>query len=557
MGETTRKNTTIPSALALLFFLFSGLTNKGRAAYAQDAQYSNPRITHLSLAELGDIEVTTTSKEPVKVSRTPAAIFVITQEDIRRSGATSLPEILRLVPGLEVARLDSDRWSVAIRGFGAVLNNKLLVLIDGRSVYTPLFAGVYWQVQATPLEDIERIEVIRGPGGAIWGANAVDGIINIITKNSKDTHGALLSLGGGNVDQGNYAFRFGGGNGRGFDYRIYGMGFTRGPEFHSDGRNFDDWRMGQGGFRADWNRGPRDSITLQGDSYNGDEGQATTFGVYSPPGQRTVYGNAEVAGGNLLGRWKRVLNDRSDFQIQAYYDHTNHFEPEIGETRDTLDVDFLHHLTLPGGQDFLWGLGARWSPANYEQPVASIDFLPHHQTDKIYSGFVQDEIPLRSDRLSLTVGSKFEHNNYTGFEVQPSARLLWTRTPRQTFWASISRAVRTPSRLDEDVQLTDFATVKPLPIYLRVVGDGRFYSEELIAFEGGYRAMLSPRVYMDVAVFQNEYNYLSSFQVGSFFLEPAPVPVHAVLPVFTRNGIEGVAAGFEVAPDWNPANGGN
>lgn len=194
------------------------------------------------------------------------------------------------------------------------------------------------------------------------------------------------------------------------------------------------------------------------------------------------------------------------------------------------------------------------SPANFIQPVAAINFLPHHMTDKMYSGFVQDEIPLVSDRLSLTVGSKFEHNNYAGFEVQPSARLLWNRTPHQTFWASISRAVRTPSRLDENIQIDFIATATPLPIYLRVLGDGQFYSEELVAYEAGYRALVTPHSYLDFAVFQNEYNYLSSFQVGSFSLEPSPAPAHAILPLLTRNGIKGAATGFEVVPDWKPTN---
>jgi iron complex outermembrane receptor protein len=478
----------------ILFCLLgvSGLVGESRADTPQADQAATGRLTHLSLEQLGNTEVTTASKEPAQVWRTAAAIYVITQEDIRRSGATSIPEILRLAPGVEVARLDSDHWSVGIRGFGAVLASKLLVLIDGRSVYTPLFAGVYWQVQATPLEDIERIEVIRGPGGTIWGANAVNGVINIITKSAKDTHGSMVSVGGGNVDQGTGAFRYGGGNDRGFNYRVYGMGFTRSPAFHSDGRNFDDWRMGQAGFRADRDLGARDTFTSQGDIYREIAGETTQYALYSPPSQVTVDGNAELTGGNLLGRWKRVLNERSDFQVQAYFDRTNHFEPEFGETRNTFDVDFLHHLTLPGQQNFLWGLGARVSPSNVVQLVPTIDFLPHHMTDQIYSGFVQDEIPFFHRRLSLTLGSKLEHNNYTGFEVQPSARLLWNRTPRQSFWGSVTRAVRTPSRLDEDIQINFFATVTPLPIYLRAGGNRQFRSEELIAYEAGYRTLVVP-----------------------------------------------------------------
>lgn len=538
------------TTVVLLLILWSGSVNKSWGS--QPPEGASEPLKQLSLEQLGQVEVTTASKEPEEVWKTPAAVYVITQEDIRRSGATSIPEALQLAPGVEVARVDSDHWSVAIRGFGAVLGSKLLVLIDGRSVYTPLFAGVYWQVQATPLEDIERIEVIRGPGGTIWGANAVDGVINIITKRSNDTHGSMVSMGGGSVDQGTASVRYGGGNGRGFNYRVYGMGFTVGPQFHSDGRNFDDWRMGQAGFRTDWDRGPRDTFTFQGDIYREIAGETTQFALYSPPSQLTVDGNAELTGGNLLGRWKRVLSERSDFQVQAYFDRTNHFEPEFGETRDTFDVDFLHHLTLPWQQKFLWGLGARVSPSNVVQTVATTDFLPHHMTDQIYSGFVQDEIPLFSKRLLLTLGSKLEHNNYTGFEVQPSVRLLWNRTSRQSFWASVTRAVRTPSRLDEDITINFFATDTPLPIYLRASGNRQFQSEKLIAYEAGYRTLLSSHFYVDLALFYNDYDDLYSFQVGAPFLELSPPPPHAIIPVLTSNGIRGAAMGFEVAPDWKP-----
>jgi iron complex outermembrane receptor protein len=543
----------LPNAISCLLMV-AGLISVSWADSGQGERDGGVPLKQLSLEQLGSLEVTTASKEPEQVWRTPAAIYVITQEDIRRSGVTSLPEALRLAPGVEVARVDSDHWSVAIRGFGAVLASKLLVLIDGRSVYSPLFAGVYWQVEATPLEDIERIEVIRGPGGTIWGANAVNGVINIITKNSKDTHGAMVSVGGGNVDEGRGTVRYGGGNDRGFNYRVYGMGFARSPEYHAGGMNFDAWHTGQAGFRADREAGPRDTFTFQGDIYREVAGETTQYALYSPPSQVTVNGDAELTGGNLLGRWKRVLSERSDFQVQAYFDRTNHFEPEFGETRDTFDIDFLHHLTLPGQQNFLWGLGARVSPSNVVQRVPTLDFLPHHLTDTIYSGFVQDEIAFFDRQLALTLGSKLESNNYTGFEVQPSARLLWNRTPRQSFWVSATRAVRTPSRLDEDIQINFFATTTPLPIYVRASGNRKFLSEELIGYEAGYRTLVTSRCYVDIAVFDNHYNDLYSFQVGGIFLETSPVPVHAIVPLLTSNGIRGTAKGFEVTPDWKPAN---
>ncbi|MGH9432310.1 MAG: TonB-dependent receptor plug domain-containing protein [Terriglobia bacterium] len=528
----------------------------GRGQQAQESRKAKEQLTEMSLADLGNVEVTTVSKEPEEVWQTPAAVYVITQEDIRRSGATSLPEVLRLAPGVEVARVDSDHWSVGIRGFGGVLASKLLVLIDGRSVYTPLDAGVFWEAQNVPLEDVDRIEVIRGPGGTIWGANAVDGVINIITKSTKDTHGSLLSLGGGNVDEGTTGFRYGDGNGKGFNYRLYGMGFDRRSEFHSDGNRFDDWRAGQAGFRTDWDQQGGDAFTLQGDIYREAAGQDVAIANYSPPGTVDLLGDEELSGGNVLGRWKRVLNAGSDVQVQAYFDRTNHFAPQFGETRNTFDVDFLHHLTLPGHQDFLWGLGARVSPGNFSQHIQTLDFTPHSQTDQIYSAFVQDEIPLVSNRLSLTVGSKLEHNNYTGFEVQPSARLLWTRTPKQTFWASVTRAVRTPSRLDEDIQFATLLVPDPLPIpaFVRVFGNGNFFSEQLIAYEAGYRSLVTPKFYFDIATFHNDYNDLFGLGVesGSVSLQPLPLP-HLVLAFPIVNALKGATNGFEIAPDWRPA----
>src|SRR6267154_1732157 len=274
----------IATANAFVLLLWLTVTDQmTRAQVTQSNQNPPANLKQLSLEQLGNVEVTTASKEPEQVWRTPAAIYVITQEDIRRSGATSIPEILRLAPGLEVARTDSDHWAVGVRGFGGQFSKSLLMMIDGRSVYSPLFAGVYWQVQDTLLEDIERIEVIRGPGGTIWGANAVNGVINIITKSTKDTHGMLVSMSGGNVDQGIAEVRVGGGNGKGFDYRVYGKGFIRGPQYHPDGHLFDDWRMGQAGFRADWDRHHRETLTLQGDLYNGDAGQSQGVSSYSPP----------------------------------------------------------------------------------------------------------------------------------------------------------------------------------------------------------------------------------------------------------------------------------
>jgi iron complex outermembrane recepter protein len=533
---------------AAVFGLLTLFATDTYANSPQNDPETNAPLKQLSLAQLGNVEVTTTSKEPETVWRTPAAIYVITQEDIRRSGASSVPEVLRLAPGVEVARIDSNQWAVGIRGFGNSFSKSVLVLIDGRTVYTPLFAGVYWDVQNVLLEDVERIEVIRGPGGTVWGANAVNGVINIITKNSKDTHGKMAAIGGGNVEQGNGRFHYGGGYGTNLNYRVYGMGFGRAPGFHSDGNNFDDWQLGQGGFRVDWDNQKRDTLTVQGDLYEGNVGQLVNIGYYSPPASINVVGTQDVSGGNILGRWRRTV-EAGDIQVQAYYDRTYRLGPQLGDTRNTFDVDFIHHLTLLPRQDFIWGVGARWSPSDFTQTAATVDFLPHHQSDNIYSAFLQDQVALVRDKLQLTIGSKFEHNIYTGWELQPSARLLWTPSSHQTVWASVSRAVSTPSQVDENLQLTGYTAV-PFPFFVRIAGNPNFNSETLLGYEAGYRRLIAPQLYLDVSLFHNKYNDLTSFGTAAFSVETNPSPAHLLLTIPWANGIMGSTNGGEIAPDW-------
>jgi iron complex outermembrane receptor protein len=527
------------------------LQNSRAQAVGSDQPARN--LKQLSLEQLGNIEVTTVSKEPENIQRTAAAIYVLTQEDIRRSGATSIPEVLRTVPGVEVAQIDSSTWAIGIRGFGSGFSKSVLVVIDGRNVYTPLFAGVNWRLQNVMLEDVERIEVIRGPGGTIWGTNAVNGVVNIITKNSKDSRGMVVSAGGGSVDQGTGEFRYGGGLRQNLSYRVYGMAFGRGHEFHTDHDHFDDWQFGQGGFRMDWDNQGSDSFTLQGDLYRGDLGERQNIAFYSPPASINVDGTEDVSGGNVLGRWKHKLGEGSDFQLQAYYDRTYRLGAQLGETRNTFDIDFVHHLNALPLQDIIWGLGARWSPSDLIQTVATVDFLPHHQSDNIYSAFVQDEIAIVRNKLSATIGSKFEHNIYTGWEIQPSARLLWTPSVHQTIWAAVTRAVRSPSRLDEDLQLTGFITATPLPIFIRVAGNPQFMSETLLGYEAGYRTLVTSRFYVDLSLFHNNYNNLTSFGSAAFSFESSPPPLRLIITVPWANGIKGNTDGVEITPNWKVA----
>lgn len=539
------------------FVCFSLCAGIAPDCHAQAKRNHHPvNLASLSLSELGNVKVTTTTKEPEEVWQTPAAIYVITQEDIRRSGATSLPELLRLAPGVDVARIDSDHWAIGIRGFNGEFSKSLLVLIDGRSVYSPLFAGVYWQVQDTLLKDIDRIEVIRGPGGTIWGANAVNGIINIITKNAKDTHGTLLTAQSGNVDQGEAAARYGAAGGRRFDYRVYGKGFIRGAEFHPDGQNFDEWKMGQVGFRTDWTPNDRDSLNVQGDMYKGRDGERVAISFYSPPSLEVIDSPAhQTSGGDVVAHWRRQLGADSDFELRGYFDRTTRFSPQLDETRNTFDLDFLYHFAASPRNDVLLGAGARWSPSHIGQKFTTLDFDPHNETDSIDSWFAQDQIGMVPNKLSVILGSKFEHNNRSGFEWQPNARLLWTPAPHQTFWAAVTRAVRTPSRLDQDLRLTDYLnlSVAGFPAYFRVSGNKSFRSEKLVGTEIGYRALMTHTLYIDTAIFRNEYNDLYGYGPRSIFMEPDPAPAHLVLSQSLANALKGDTSGGEIAPDWKPS----
>ena len=535
----------------IILLVLAGLVDHSFAA-PQGGQANGEPLNQLSLAELGNVEVTTTSKEPEQIWKTPAAIYLLTRDDIRRSGATSIPEVLRLVPGVEVARINSNVWSVGIRGFGSSFSKSVLVLIDGRSVYTPLFAGVDWEMQNVLLEDIERIEVIRGPGGTIWGSNAVNGVINIISQNAKDTHGSYASTSSGNVSQSESGVRYGTRHGNNLDYRAYAMGFGRMPEFHSDGDNYDAWQVGQAGFRTDSRLTDRDTLTVQGDLYKGNVGQQVGIGYYSPPAQLNVDGTEDVSGGNLLGHWRRELSNRSDLQVQAYFDRTYRLGPQLGETRNTFDIDLVHHFVLMQRNEVIWGLGARWSPSDFIETVPTVIFTPQHEADNLYSAFVQDQIAIAQNKLWVTIGSKFEHNIFTGWENEPGGRVLWTPTSHQTLWAAVTRAVRTPSRIDEDLQLTGFDTASPPPppVYLCVCDNRKFVSETLLSYEAGYRKLVTPRFYVDIAAFHNKYNDLESYGNATISIVPTPPPYSILVSLPFANGIMGSTNGGEFSPDW-------
>ncbi|HEV8380826.1 MAG TPA: TonB-dependent receptor [Gemmatimonadales bacterium] len=492
-----------------------------RDSVAAQRRDSLDALKRLTLDQLMNIEVVSVAGRPERLSETASAIQVITHDDIRRSGATSLPEALRLASNLQVAQLDARQWAVSARGFNSTSANKLLVLIDGRTVYTPLFSGVFWDVQDVLLSDVDRIEVISGPGATLWGANAVNGVINVITKDAKDTGGLLVTGGGGSELRGLGSARYGGGLGAHAQYRIYGKAFSRDPTLLSNGQAAPDgWHMGQGGFRLDWHAPDSNHLSLHGDWYDGRIAQA------SP-------GHIAVSGGNVMAKWAHPISAKSEVTAQAYYDRTHRDIPgTFGEDLDIYDIDLRHHAVLGARHDVVWGVGYRLIN-DHVTNTAALAFLPPHVARQWFTAFVQDEIPLRGERVHLTLGTKIEHNDYTGFEIQPSGRVNWTFSPSRTLWAAISRAVRTPSRIDREL------FIPGQPPYFLAGGPG-FRSEQERAYELGYRHQQGALV-LTVASFYSRYHGLRSLEQVN---PPNPTPI------VIGNGQDGESYGAELTAQY-------
>lgn len=519
-------------------------------------------LTEMSLEQLMNIQVTSVSRKPQRIADAAAAVFVITQEDIRRSGVTSIADALRMVPGLEVARIDSNKWAVSSRGFNDRIANKMLVQIDGRTVYTPLFAGVFWDRQDTLLEDIDRIEVIRGPGATLWGANAVNGIINIMTKQADETLGGLVAAGGGTVERGFGAARYGVKLGEGTSMRLYGKYLDRSPFVDASGNETaDGWHAVRGGFRMDSGLTHRDSLTIQGDVYDSRLGETFTVPRLDPPFSSTFDFTSSAFGGNILTRWKHAFSASADFALQLYYDRSEQSFALVGEKRDLFDIDFQSRFPIRGSQEIIWGAGYRFSHdriANTE----TLTFIPSSKDDHLFSAFVQNDITIVDKHLHLILGSKFEHNDYTGFEVQPTARLLWTPDTKHTVWSAVSRAVRTPSRSDNGVRFdiqgippATLANPGPVPVIVQIRGSENLRAEQMIAYELGCRFEPSKSVVLDLATFYNVYKGLISATPGALFVTDFPTS-HIVSLVDLSNrldakgyGVE-LAAGFRVAEWW-------
>jgi iron complex outermembrane receptor protein len=476
-------------------------------------------LSTLSLEELGDIQITSVSKQNQLLSNAPAAIYVITNEEIRRSGYRRLPEILRLAPNLQVARANGQTYVISARGFGDTIANKLLVLIDGRSVYTPLFSGVFWDMQDVVADDIDRIEVISGPGGTIWGTNAVNGVINVVTRHSRDTQGGLVNLGGGNEVVDGVA-RFGGRIGDSGTYRVYGKGFEFRDTVAASGAHRDDrWSRGQGGFRMDWSR-DSDAFTVQGDAYETWQRQALPL-------------TGTVSGYNVLSRWGRDLGDRSGLQIQAYVDHAERsFPGSFADALDTVDIEAQYSRSWTERNHVVLGGGYRHWRDDFTVLSPSTVFIPAQRNFNLGNIFAQNTYSF-SPELTLSLGLRLEANDYTGLEPLPSARLSWQVGEGGLVWGAISRAVRSPSRIDREFFI--------LPI---LAGGPNFTDEKLVAYELGYRRQFNAGS-VSVSAYYNIYDDLRSFEA-----QPG-----GGLPITFGNTMKGETHGVEawgtyLVSDW-------
>lgn len=490
-------------------------------------------LTDMSFEELANIQVTSVSKKAEPLADAPASIFVITAEEIRRSGAASLPEALRLAPNLQVAQVSASGYAISARGFNGSNNsapNKLLVMIDGRSVYTPLFSGVFWDAQDVMLADIERIEVISGPGGTLWGVNAVNGVINVITRSAQATQGTLISVTSGNLGA-DISARYGGQMGEDGNYRLYFKQSNREHMSTADGTSITDaWHKKQGGFRADWGN-PGDRVSVIANFYDGAIGQAQP-GALSVTGVALNLNTISISGANLTARWDHQLDDGGSLSLQGYYDHTKRdIPPLFGETLDIIDLQLQHTLSKIGAHAPVWGLNYRYGMDDVNNQTPFATFLPAQVDQKWVSLFAQDEIELRDD-LKLTLGIRAERNPYTGTEFLPSARVAWKLASEHLIWGAASRAVRAPSRLDRDLYLPT----------VPLTGGPNMRSEVAEVYELGYRGQFGSSLTYSVTAYHSNYDNLQT--LGFYPSNAAPTSV-----VFS-NDMEGKADGVEMWGTW-------
>lgn len=533
------------------------------AAFAADAGTNalSSKLATMSIEQLVNVEVVSINslfKKQTPLEQAPAAAAIVTGDDVRRLGITTIPEALRLVPGMDVARIDSHEWAISARGFDAQFANKLLILMDGRTIYGPAYGGVNWGMQDMMLEDLDRIEVIRGPGASLWGANAVNGVVNVLSKSARDTQGLLIASQGGTEDQPEIAARYGGQISSNAYYRVWGKYFNRDGLVTSTGADAgDSWKSIQGGTRMDWEPSDESRFTLQGSYYNDFVHENQNVVVLAPPYVSNTNALNHDYGGNVLGRWTRDFSESSSLTLQTYYDFFKQEQVGSSETRNTFDVDLQHRFQLGSRNDVIWGGEYRLTTDAFP-PNFFLTWTPPSRNDQVFSGFVQDEITLQPQRWSLTLGSKFEHNDYTGFEVEPNVRLLWTPTENQTVWASVSRAVRTPSRYETGARVNYSVFVQQPGSVLainRLIGNANAESEDLNAYELGYRIEPTKKLSFDLAGFYNQYDHLlrfvtnSSFTQGPITIFPQTIENNGSAETF---GTE-LSAQYKVLDNWRLA----
>jgi iron complex outermembrane receptor protein len=518
------------------------------------ADQSQEGLANQSLESLMSMQVTSVSKTEQTLSQTAAAVFVITQEDIAQSGATNIPDLLRMVPGMDVAQIDANTWAINARGFNARFANELQVLVDGRSVYTDSFGGVFWDQLDLPLEDIERIEVIRGPGGSVWGGNSVNGVINIITKKASETKGAMVVGGGGTEQQGFGTLQYGGAAGKATDYRVFAKYLNQGSLPNELGQNGGDgWHSLRGGFRSDSRLTGRDTLTLEGDLYSLREG-SPTFDLPSvtTPAPIPVEQMVNTAGGFLQGVWRHEISARSGTTLEISYDRYERNDV-LHDDRKTLDLNFQHGFAWGDRQSVLWGGEYRRS-MSVTHGNFFLSYVPPDLNTNLYSGFVEDKIDAIPQRLQVTLGGRLEHNYFSGFNFMPSARAAWSVNPRTTLWTAVSRAVRTPSEVDTDLRanLGSFVGAGGTLDLLAFMGNPNLVDEGLTAYEAGYRAIVTTTLAIDVAGYYNEYDHQETTEPAAPFFQSSPAPPHLVLPFTYENLMHGETHGIEVSANWRP-----
>jgi iron complex outermembrane receptor protein len=529
-----------------------------RPAWAAGADTNQPPKTsddleNLTLEQLVNVQVTSVSKEQTDLFASPAAISVVTADDIRRLGITSLPEALRLVPGMDVAQINANEWAVSARGFNAEFGRDLLVLIDGRTVYTPSSAGVFWNAQDVDMEDLDRIEVIRGPGATLWGANAVNGVINVISKSAQETQGLLVSSSAGSVQQDAATVRYGGELASNLFYRVYGTRSDVSDLTDSNGKGAGDgWNSTLGGFRTDWEPPSQNILTLQGDYYYSEAAQPIAQVSLAPPAVSLISEHEFNQGGNILGRWTHDVSDSAQWTLQAYFDHVEQNTGFGNEHLNTIDVDLQDRFSLGSWNDLVWGVGYRDQVAE-DTPTFELAWTPETQAIRLFSMFGQDDITVAPDRLHLILGSKLEDNSLVQWEYEPNARLLWTPSKSQTIWAAVSRATRTPSLFELDTRLnaTAFQTgpASP-PALVSIFGNPEATAEKLLAYELGYRVAPTKNLSFDLTGFYNIYDHLLIQVPNPTVIEASPSPTHLLISSTYQNAGSGDTYGVELSGQW-------